>query len=61
MNVLLVDDDRFVIAALEKKINWSALNISEVYTACNVKQAQNILTQHNMPRKQSPYLLWIIC
>lgn len=48
MNVLLVDDDRFVIAALEKKINWSALNISGVYTACNVKQAQNILTQHNI-------------
>ena len=48
MNVLLVDDDRFVIAALEKKINWSALDISEVYTACNVKQAQNIMIQHNI-------------
>jgi two-component system response regulator YesN len=28
MNALLVDDDRFVVAALEKKINWEQLTIS---------------------------------
>ena len=27
MNVLLVDDDRFVVAALEKKINWEQLTV----------------------------------
>ena len=30
MNVLLVDDDRFVVAALEKKINWEQLTVTEV-------------------------------
>ena len=29
MNVLLVDDDRFVVAALEKKINWEQLTVTE--------------------------------
>lgn len=48
MNVLLVDDDRFVIAALEKKIDWNALSITDVYTACNVTQAQTIMTQNNI-------------
>ena len=31
MNALLVDDDRFVVAALEKKINWEQLTITDVY------------------------------
>ena len=48
MNVLLVDDDRFVIAALEKKIDWNTLNITGVYTACNVTHAQTIMTQNNI-------------
>ena len=48
MNVLLVDDDRFVIAALEKKIDWNALSITDVYTACNVTQAQTIMTQNEI-------------
>lgn len=48
MNVLLVDDDRFVIAALKKKIDWNALHISHVYTACNVKQAQNIINEQEI-------------
>lgn len=45
MNVLLVDDDRFVIAALEKRIDWNTLNITSVYTASNVTQAQTIMIQ----------------
>ena len=36
MNVLLVDDDRFVVAALEKKINWEQLTVTEVLTAFNI-------------------------
>lgn len=43
MNVLLVDDDYYVIAALEKKIDWKSLNIESVYTANNVAQAREIL------------------
>ncbi|WP_223068624.1 response regulator transcription factor [Paenibacillus caui] len=46
MNALLVDDDYFVVAALEKKMNWKALSIENVYTAYNVAQAQDILKQH---------------
>ena len=48
MNVLLVDDDRFVIAALEKKIDWNSLGITDVYTACNVIQAQTIMTENKI-------------
>ncbi|MFR8277898.1 MAG: hypothetical protein ACLVA3_01865 [Blautia wexlerae] len=43
MNALLVDDDRFVVAALEKKINWEQLTITEVLTAFNIRQAQKII------------------
>ena len=43
MNALLVDDDRFVIAALEKQINWEQLTVTEVLTAFNIRQAQKII------------------
>lgn len=43
MNVLIVDDDRFTVAALKEQMNWQALGISDVYTAANRSQAQNIL------------------
>ncbi|MBT2760921.1 response regulator [Paenibacillus sp. ISL-20] len=48
MNVLLVDDDYFVVAALEKKIDWKALSIEQVYTAYSVAQARDILQQHSV-------------
>ncbi|WP_029192549.1 helix-turn-helix domain-containing protein [Paenibacillus harenae] len=48
MNVLLVDDDYFVVTALEKKINWQALSIDHVYTAYNIAQAQELLRQHQI-------------
>lgn len=46
MNALLVDDDYFVVTALERKIDWQALKIETVYTAHNVAQAREILQQH---------------
>ncbi|MEK4119619.1 helix-turn-helix domain-containing protein [Paenibacillus sp. FSL W8-0919] len=46
MNVLLVDDDVFVVAALQQKIDWNALSIEGVFTAYNVAQAREILQQH---------------
>ncbi|QAY67934.1 response regulator transcription factor [Paenibacillus protaetiae] len=46
MNALLVDDDYFVVTALEKKIDWKALHIETVYTANNVAQAWDILEKH---------------
>ncbi|GAK40418.1 two component AraC family transcriptional regulator [Paenibacillus sp. TCA20] len=48
MNVLLVDDDYFVVAALEQKIDWSALSIDQVYTAYNIAQAREILLQQDI-------------
>ncbi|MDO3409308.1 helix-turn-helix domain-containing protein [Saccharibacillus sp. CPCC 101409] len=46
MNVLLVDDDYFVIAALETKIGWAALGVERVFTAFNISQAREILLEH---------------
>jgi two-component system response regulator YesN len=48
MNVLLVDDDYFVVTALQKKIDWKALSIENVYIAFNVAQAREILEQHSV-------------
>lgn len=48
MHVLLVDDDYFVVTALEKKIDWAALGIEQVYTAHNVAQARDILMNHSI-------------
>lgn len=48
INVLLVDDDYFVVTALEKKMNWKALSIENIYTAFNIAQAQEILKKHDV-------------
>ena len=43
MNILLVDDDRFVIAALEKNIDWESLGITTVFTANDIGKAMEEL------------------
>jgi two-component system, response regulator YesN len=48
MNALLVDDDYFVLTALEKRIDWHALQIDKVYTASNVAGARDIVMQHGI-------------
>lgn len=48
MNALIVDDDFFVVTALEKKIDWQALGIENVFTANNVAQAREIIMQHTV-------------
>ncbi|MDO7907587.1 response regulator [Paenibacillus sp. JX-17] len=48
MNVLLVDDDYFVVSALEQKIDWKALSFEQVYTAYNIAQARGILQNHSV-------------
>lgn len=48
MNVLIVDDDRFVIASLEKGLNWSALGFSKVYTAYNITSAKTIIEENTI-------------
>jgi two-component system response regulator YesN len=43
MNVLIVDDDRFVVSALEQKIDWTSLGIQQIYSAYNIRQAKKYL------------------
>lgn len=43
MNVLLVDDDRYIVCDIEEMLDWKSLGIKNVYKAYGMKQAQNIL------------------
>lgn len=43
MNILLVDDDRFVLAALTQNMGWKELGLDNVYTASNVAQAKEVI------------------
>lgn len=46
MIVLIADDDRFVVSALEKKINWASLGVKKIYSAYNIRQAKKLFTEH---------------
>ena len=48
MNVLLIDDDRFVVAALQKKIDWTSLSVSEIFSAYNIRQAKKIMEDNSI-------------
>lgn len=48
MNVLLVDDDRFVIASLIKGIHWKELGFDQVFSAYNIMEARTIIEQNNI-------------
>ncbi len=48
MNILLVDDDRFVIAALKQNMDWHSLGITTVFTAYDIKTAQDILSKNTV-------------
>ena len=49
MNVLIVDDDRFVVKLLKEKVDWGNLGIEHVYTAHNIRQAKNVFIKQNNP------------
>lgn len=46
MNILLVDDQASVLSSLKSGINWSALQIHNVYTALNALEAREIISTH---------------
>ena len=48
MNVLIVDDDRFVVSALEQKIDWDSLGIDQIFTAYNIRQARKIFDNYKV-------------
>lgn len=48
MKLLLVDDERYVIESIKKNICWERTDITEIYTAFTMKQAQEIITAVKM-------------
>ena len=46
MNVLIVDDDRFVVAALVKGLPWDSLGFTNIYTAYNITEAKAIINKN---------------
>ncbi|MDE6053167.1 MAG: response regulator, partial [Lachnospiraceae bacterium] len=48
MKILLIDDDRFVIASLMKNIDWAALGFDKVLTAYNITDAKEILSHNHV-------------
>lgn len=48
MNVLIVDDDRFVVASLTKGLNWNKLGFTNIYTAYNIIDAKTIITENSV-------------
>lgn len=43
MNLLLVDDEEYVIESIMKNVEWRDCGIDEIYTAFSMKQAQRIM------------------
>lgn len=48
MNVLIVDDDRFVVASLVGGIDWSSLGFEHVYKAYNINKAKTIIAEEEV-------------
>ncbi|WFR57178.1 response regulator [Anaerocolumna sp. AGMB13025] len=43
MNILLVDDDAYVLEALRKTLDWKTIGIDNIYTAPSVNRAKKII------------------
>lgn len=48
MNILLVDDDRFVLGALNQTMSWQALGFTRVFNASNISQAKNVIKENSV-------------
>lgn len=48
MNVIIVDDAIQTVKAIKLSIDWGKLGVSEVFTAYNISQAKEILSQHEV-------------
>ena len=44
MRVLIVDDDRATVDVIRDTVHWDSLEVSDVFTAYNIKEAKKILT-----------------
>ncbi|MDR1533473.1 MAG: AraC family transcriptional regulator [Clostridiales bacterium] len=43
MNILIVDDDAYIIRSMRTQINWAGIGIDNVYTALNAEKAKDFL------------------
>lgn len=43
MNVLLVDDEKYVLDAIKQKVNWDTCDIQNILTANNIRKAKRII------------------
>ena len=48
-NLLIVDDEQKCIDAIKENIEWTRLEIRQIYEACSAKQARNILKTYQIP------------
>ncbi|MGB8452003.1 MAG: helix-turn-helix domain-containing protein [Anaerocolumna sp.] len=48
MNILVVDDEYYIVQGITKNINWGEIGIDALYTAYSMKQAQEILLQQDI-------------
>ena len=46
MNILLVDDDRFVLGSLNQNMEWESLGLDKVYNASNITQAKQVIKEN---------------
>ncbi|MGS2776387.1 response regulator transcription factor [Robertmurraya sp. GLU-23] len=44
MNIIIVDDEIQTVRAIKHSINWDRLNITEIFTAFNISQAKEIIS-----------------
>lgn len=45
MNILIVDDDAYIIRIIKTQINWEGIGIDNVYTALNAGKAKEIIKE----------------
>ena len=48
MNILVVDDEYYIVQGIIKNINWENIGIDQVFSAYSMKQAQDIFMQHDI-------------
>lgn len=46
ISILIVDDDKLLVEKLKKTMHWERLNISEVFTAYNIRQARSLIKEY---------------
>ena len=47
-NILIVDDEKYIVMGLERNIDWASIGVGEVYTAVSVANAKEILTERQI-------------